>query len=358
MESVPELIGRFRVIRQLGQGGMGTLYLAQDPRLERPVAIKLLKEDSAELRERFAREARTAANLRHVNIVSIFDVDEFNGQPFIAMEYIPGETLGEMIRRRAPLPLGRKLQLIEDLCAGLAYAHRAGIIHRDIKPANIMVDSEGTLKILDFGIARVVASAMTLVGTLIGTVNYMSPEQISGRKIDLRSDIFAVCAVFYELLSYKRAFSGSMTEMLVQIVHRDPEPVTKYLADLDATVVRILNKALEKDVARRYQDLTSMRRELAPVRGRIEAEEAEGPTVIIGGDKTIVLQPGGLRDKSAEIDALLVAANAAIDASDLDAAKAAYQSAAEIEPLNGDVGRLGSRIRDLVLAQQSREWTI
>jgi len=337
---------------------MGTLYLAQDPRLERPVAIKLLREDSAELRERFAREARTVASLRHVNIVSVFDVDEFNGQPFIAMEYIPGETLAEMIRRRAPITLTRKLQMIEDLCAGLSYAHRAGIIHRDVKPANIMVDPEGTLKILDFGIARLGTSSMTVAGTLIGTVNYMSPEQVSGQAIDSRSDIFAVGAVFYELITYKRAFSGSMTEMLVQILHRNPDPVTSVIPDLDAEVVRIINKALEKDVTKRYRDLKVMGRELVPVRMRIEAEEPDGSTIIIGNDNTIVLQPRGIQDASVAIQALLSAANAAIDANDVDAAEAALQGATTLDPSNGEIERLGARIRALAVARQSREWTL
>src|SRR6185295_5866010 len=138
MAGLPEFIGRFRVIRALGEGGMGSVYLAQDPKLDRNLAIKLLKDDSPDLRGRFEREARTAARLRHPNIVSIFDVDEFDGHPFIAMEYVPGETLAEIIKRRAPLSLTRKLVIADELCRGLAHAHRQGIVHRDIKPANVM----------------------------------------------------------------------------------------------------------------------------------------------------------------------------------------------------------------------------
>src|SRR5262245_28527782 len=157
----PERIGRYRIVRPLGEGGMGKLYVAEDPRLDRLVAIKLLKDDSPEFRARFLREARTVARLRHVNIVTIFEVDEHDCEPFIAMEYIPGETLAEVIRARRPMPLTARLAVIEDVCTGLAHAHRGSIIHRDVKPANIMIDPEGTVKILDFGIARLEDGGMT-----------------------------------------------------------------------------------------------------------------------------------------------------------------------------------------------------
>src|SRR5688572_4468403 len=160
---------------------MGSLYLARDPGLDRLVAIKLLREecrDDPELRERFIREARSVARLRHPNIVVVFDVGEDDGRPFMAMEYIAGETLTHVLRRRPPLPLARRIGLVEELCAGLAHAHSAGIVHRDIKPANIMLDAEGVLKILDFGIARLANSGMTQDGMLMGSVNYMSPEQV------------------------------------------------------------------------------------------------------------------------------------------------------------------------------------
>src|SRR5688572_9072648 len=146
---------------------MGSLYLAHDPDLDRPVAIKLLKDDyhdDLELRERFGREARSVARLRHPNIIIVFDVGEHEGRPFMAMEYVAGETLSAILQRRPPVPLVRRLSLIEELCAGLSHAHAAGVVHRDIKPANIMLDSDGVLKILDFGIARLANSGMTQDG--------------------------------------------------------------------------------------------------------------------------------------------------------------------------------------------------
>lgn len=183
----PDRIGRYEIQRRLGTGGMGSLYLARDPGLDRLVAIKLLKDDfqdDQDLRERFAREARSVARLRHPNIVIVFDVGEDEGRPFMAMEYIAGETLTRVLRRDPPLPLVRRLGLMEELCAGLAHAHGAGIVHRDVKPANLMLDSEDVLKILDFGIARLANSGMTQDGMMMGSVNYMSPEQIVGRGVD------------------------------------------------------------------------------------------------------------------------------------------------------------------------------
>ena len=154
MPSVPSVNGRYQVREHLGQGGMGALYLALDPAIDRLVALKLLRIDSEEMRARFLREARSVGRLQHPHIVTIYDVGEHEGQPFIAMEYIKGETLAEIVRRRAPLSLARKITLMEDLCDGLDYAHVAGLVHRDIKPANLMITGEaGVLKILDFGIA-------------------------------------------------------------------------------------------------------------------------------------------------------------------------------------------------------------
>jgi serine/threonine-protein kinase len=192
-------IGRYQILEKIGDGGMGSLYLARDPAIDRLVAIKLLRRgfDTDALRERFAREARAAGRLRHTHIVTIFDVGEHDGDPFIAMEFLAGETLAELIRQEARLSLSRRLELLEELCDGLAYAHRAGLVHRDIKPANLMVDADGVLKILDFGIVRVDESGITQSGVLVGTINYMAPEQVLGIAVDHRSDIFAVGLVAY-----------------------------------------------------------------------------------------------------------------------------------------------------------------
>jgi serine/threonine protein kinase len=226
-------IGRYQILNHIEAGGMGTVFLARDPAIDRLVAIKLLKEgfDNAELRDRFLREARSAGRLRHINIVTIFDVGEHEKQPFIAMEYVEGETMHALIKRSAPLSLGRKIQLMEELCAGLQYAHRAGIVHRDIKPKNVMLDADGVLKVLDFGIARMNDAAgggiKTQAGMLMGTLNYMAPEQMMGLPdIDARADMFSAGAVFYELLVYRQAFAGGLESgILHKIINAPPEPL-------------------------------------------------------------------------------------------------------------------------------------
>jgi len=268
----PTVIGRYEVVSRLGQGGMGSLYLAKDPKIGRLVAIKLVRQefDSPEARQRFAREAQSAGTLRHPNIVTIFDVDEHDGLPFIAMEYIDGETLGEIVKRKALLPIAKRLQWVEDLCSGLAYAHRQGVIHRDIKPANLMVDTEGTLKILDFGLARRDSSKFTQSHVIIGTPNYMSPEQIRGGNVDTRSDIFAVGALLYEVLTYKEAFPGAVHQTMHKILHEEPEPLDNYVPGLDPAIAKILARALVKDRDGRYADLSAMKQDLTDARQRIE----------------------------------------------------------------------------------------
>ena len=255
---------------------MGAVYLAWDPMLERQIVLKLLRDDSEGLRERFTREAKAVARLHHPHIVTIFDVGEDHGQPFIAMEYVEGPTLFDVIRARTPLPIDRRLELVEQLCDGLAFAHRAGIVHRDIKPANLMVDREGMLKVLDFGIARVGPAATTHAGTLVGTLNYMSPEQVMGQALDHRSDIFAVGGVFYELLSYRQAFPGGLDSgILNRILHQPPEPLATICQGLDPDIVRVVEKAMEKDPAKRYQDLPPMRREVHRIRLRYASSNTQ-----------------------------------------------------------------------------------
>ena len=195
MTNLPSRIGRYKIQELIGKGGMGVLYRAIDPKIaDRPVAIKVLRVDDEEMRLRFEREARMIGLLEHPNIVTVYDVGDHDGQPFIAMKFIPGDTLGDRIERHAPMPLGERLVLIEQLCDGLAYAHGRGVIHRDIKPANLMVHEDtGRLMILDFGIARASAQGtdithITQFGRLVGTPRFMSPEQLQGDSIDHRSD--------------------------------------------------------------------------------------------------------------------------------------------------------------------------
>jgi len=285
-------ISRYQVLEKIGEGGMGSLYLARDPAIDRLVALKVLRRgfDTPELRERFTREARAAGRLRHPNIVTIFDVGEHDGDPFIAMEFLAGETLAELVSHGARLSLARRLKLIEEICDGLAYAHRAGIVHRDIKPANLMVDSEGVLKILDFGIVRLDESAVTQSGVLVGTVNYMSPEQVMGTGIDHRSDIFAVGLVAYELLTGRQAFPGTLKDGLFnKILNVTFEPLTARLPEIDPAIAGIVDRALKREPADRYQDLARMRNDLLRARQRLEAaEEALVEQLGDGSGETVI----------------------------------------------------------------------
>ncbi len=255
---------------------MGVLYLAFDPVTEREVALKVLRVDSADLRERFLSEARLAARLQHPNIVTIYDVGAHEDQPFIAMEFIAGETLGQLVHRRAPLALSRRVALVEQLCVGLAYAHRHGIVHRDVKPANLMISRDsGVLKVLDFGVAgRVDADPGAEGEMLMGTPNYMSPEQVVGQPSDHRSDIFSVGLVLYELLTYRQAFSGeSQQSILLKVLNESPQPLASVIPGIDPGLPAIVDRALEKSVDRRYPDLEAMRSDLSRVGQRVLAAE-------------------------------------------------------------------------------------
>ena len=272
----PATIGRYELRERIAHGGMGVLYLAFDPVTERQVALKVLRVDSDDLRERFLREARLAARLQHPNIVTIYDVGAHEDQPFIAMEFIAGETLGQLVHRRAPLTLSRRIALMEQVCVGLAYAHRHGIVHRDVKPANLMISRDsGVLKVLDFGVAGRVDADPVLQGQmLMGTPNYMSPEQVVGQASDHRSDIFSVGLVLYELLTYRQAFSGeSQQSILLKVLNESPQPLAALVPGIDPALPAILDRALEKSVERRYPDLEAMRSDLLRVGQRVHATE-------------------------------------------------------------------------------------
>jgi len=257
---------------------MGTVYLAHDEGIDRHVAVKLLRADDEDMRRRFRAEARSVGRLKHSNIVTVYDYSEFEGSPCIVMEYVEGETLAELIKRRVDLPNARKVHLIEQVCRGLAYAHRAGIVHRDIKPSNLMLDQEGTIKIVDFGIARSGERGLTLTGKVIGTLAYMAPEQARGESVDRRSDIFAVGLVLYEFLSGRGAFPGDSDYSIInRIVTGDPEPFSHSDAHLSELIIPVIERALAKLPEQRYQDADQMAAALAGVRARLESAPKPEP---------------------------------------------------------------------------------
>jgi len=258
-------IGRYQILGELGRGAMGIVYRAQDPAIGRAVAIKTIKladmsdsNERARLRERLFREAQSAGILSHPGIVVVYDVGEQDDVTYIAMEFVNGPSLEKLLLRDEPPDQQTVLNVLQQAAAGLDYAHRKGIVHRDIKPANIMIDEDGTVKIADFGIAKVAAShQLTQAGTVLGTPNYMSPEQIQGKPVDGRADQFALAVVTYEMLTGERPFSGEqLTTILYKIVAEDPPPVQHLNPTLGFAVSIVLTRALSKDAAKRYPTCT------------------------------------------------------------------------------------------------------
>jgi serine/threonine protein kinase len=255
-------ISHYKVITKLGEGGMGAVYLAEDTKLERKVALKFLPTQATaddEAVDRFRREAKAAAALNHPNIITVHEIDEFEGQIFIAMEYVDGTSLRERISD-GPLSVEAVVNLASQICEGLGKAHRAGIVHRDIKPENILIDSDGRVKILDFGLAKLKgAGKLTKEQSTLGTVYYMSPEQAKGDELDLRTDIWSFGVALYEMLTGKRPFRGEYDQAVIySILNEQPKPVTGLRTGLPMELERIVNKTLAKNLGERYQHLDDL----------------------------------------------------------------------------------------------------
>jgi eukaryotic-like serine/threonine-protein kinase len=257
---MPEKIGQYTVVSQIGRGGMGVVYKARDESLNRFVAIKVLNEQLTEdstFLQRFVREAQAAAGLSHPNIVQIFFIGEDKGHPYFVMEYVSGRSLDQLLRAEGRIDNPRASQLILQAAHGLSAAHDKGIIHRDIKPANLILDDRGLLKIADFGLALPVDAhtQLTATGMFVGTPGYLAPEQCAGEKADHRTDIYALGVTFYLLLTGTPPFRGeSPLALLRQIMDTEPTDVTSLNPNVDATTRRILGRMIAKDRAERYQN--------------------------------------------------------------------------------------------------------
>ena len=268
-------VGRYEVIEKLGQGGMGTVYKAFDPLLTRVVAIKVISgqlDSQPENRERFFREARSAAQLSHRNIITIHDLGEQDGAPYLAMEYLEGLDLDKRLQNHEALSLAHKIELALSIGEGIAHAHACGVIHRDIKPANVFVTNEGAVKILDFGLARLTSSELTRSAGMVGTVNYMAPEQLRGEKADHRADIFSFGVLLYELLSGRRPFQGdTAASTMYKILHEAPEPLELIDPALTPPLTTVVERSMAKAREDRYQQMTDLLRDLEaayePMRG-------------------------------------------------------------------------------------------
>jgi eukaryotic-like serine/threonine-protein kinase len=254
MGAVPQKIGKYQIDSLLGKGGMGEVYKAHDVALGRFVALKVMRGpalDDANARERFVREAQSAGGLRHPNIVTVYDLGEFEDRMFIAMEFIHGEDLEHLIKKKSRLTIDDKFNIMIQVCEGISYAHKHQIIHRDLKPSNIRIDDEGIAKIMDFGIAKLESSNMTASGTVMGTPFYMSPEQVRGMRVDQRSDVFSLGAIFYELFTYKKAFEGELATVFFKIVQEQPPPIAPFISVPPEPLQAIIDGCLEKDKNKR-----------------------------------------------------------------------------------------------------------
>jgi len=294
---IGQTLDHYRIESKLGEGGMGVVYKARDTQLDRPVAIKVLPSDKVAdpaRKQRFVQEAKAASALNHPNIVTIYDIRSEGGVDFIVMEYIEGQTLDERIPSKRMRPR-QALHYAIQVADALAKAHSAGIVHRDLKPSNIMVTEEGRIKVLDFGLAKLLepvdssADAATLTarplteeGAVLGTAAYMSPEQAEGRKLDGRSDIFSFGSVLYEMVTGRKPFTGdSRLSVMSKILNEDPKPPGQLALSIPPELEKIILHCLRKDLARRYQHMADLKVALEDV----EEESASGEQVAVAASR-------------------------------------------------------------------------
>ncbi|MEM9554211.1 MAG: protein kinase [Acidobacteriota bacterium] len=268
-------IGKYELIEQIGVGGFGEVYKGRDPFIKRPVAVKTCSSNNEEIRSRFFQEAEIAGNLHHRNVTTVYDFGVQDGMPYLVQEYLSGEDLDRKIKRRDYLPWPEKLFYLLQTARGLAYAHERGVIHRDIKPANVRVLEDGTTKIMDFGIAKLAQqeTGLTQTGMTLGTAAYLSPEQIRGGAIDVRTDIFSFGVLAYELLTYERPFRGEqISQVLYKLVNEPPPPMTEHWPAAPADIVALVDACLQKDPTARPADGGVLVRELERLQRRLREE--------------------------------------------------------------------------------------
>lgn len=330
---LPTAIGRYKVVSRLGKGAMGVVYHAHDELMDRAVAIKVLTADLAgdpSIRTRFFREAKVAGQIVHPNVITVFDMGEENGRLYIVMELLHGLTLGDHLRANPGLSLGERLDVMAQVCAGMSAAHARGVVHRDLKPSNLFVQSDGVVKLLDFGVARLADSNVTAAGLIIGTPDYMSPEQARGGEVDQRADVFSAGSVFYFLLTGRKPFAArDLPTLLLQVEQSDPSPIPEQ--EVPAAVSSIVMKALQKDPARRYQSFAELLADLQRFRKAHEAESrrmvqearaafaeaqehaalAAAAAAVLGYDSRAPLEVASLASRAPALDASRPAGEAA-----------------------------------------------
>jgi hypothetical protein len=261
-KSHPSKIGKYEIVSELGKGAMGVVYRATDPSIGRQVAIKTMTGDflkDNELRLRFLREARSAGQLQHPNIVTVHELLEENGEAYIVMELLEGASLYSLIRKRGSLDIAQKLSILLQIASGLNHAHEHGIVHRDLKPSNIFVSANGVAKILDFGVAKFGEGELTRAGTVFGTLEYMAPEQVQGKRVDARADIFSMGVVAYEVLTGKNPFrADTMAASVFKILSDNPDSLSAYVKNIPPAIEAVVFRAISKPLDQRFSSLAEM----------------------------------------------------------------------------------------------------
>ena len=270
--------GRYQIIEELGKGGMGRVYKVLDKEVNAKVALKLIKPEIAKDKktiERFRNELKVARDIAHKNVCRMYHLGKEKGAYYITMEYVSGEDLKSFIRRSGIISVGKAISIANQVCEGLSEAHRLGVIHRDLKPQNIMIDKEGNVRIMDFGIARSLrAKGITGSGVMIGTPNYMSPEQVDGKETDQRSDIYSLGVILYEMVTGRAPFEGD-TALSIAVKHKTeaPDDPRKYNEQLSEELCQIILKCLEKDKDIRFQNAGELRKALLDIEQGISTTE-------------------------------------------------------------------------------------
>ncbi len=268
-------VGKYQILEKIGVGGFGAVFKGRDPFIKRTVAIKTCQSEEEEFKKRFMREAEYAGNLQHKNITTIFDFGLMDDStPYIVQEFLTGEDLDRKIKRRDPIDLPERIRILADICDGLGHAHAASIIHRDIKPGNIRVMDDGTVKIMDFGIAKslVSESNLTQTGITLGTASYLAPEQIRGEPVNIRTDIFSLGVLAYELFAYKKPFTGdNISTVLYRIMNEMPPDLTETLPGIPESLNRLINSMLAKDPAERPETCHEIRNRLMEISASLTA---------------------------------------------------------------------------------------
>ena len=266
-----ETIGKYRIEERIGGGGFGEVFRAYDPFIKRHVAIKTCGTEDQNVADRFYQEAEIGGNLHHRNITTVYDFGVHEGLPYLIQEYLSGEDLDVKIKRRDYLPYTEKLLYLLQIARGLAYAHSKGYIHRDVKPANVRILEDGSAKIMDFGIAKLAQqdTGLTQTGMTLGTAAYLSPEQVRGEDLDLRTDIFSFGIMAYELLTYERPFRGDqISTVIYNLLNHEPEPITAYWPGAPADMVALVDRCLRKDAGQRFADGSALVRDLEKLKKR------------------------------------------------------------------------------------------